>query len=108
MLAGNEVLALWDEKLINLCTSPNSPFYCFLRYPDDYEKVVLRGANTNGDSDSIACIGGSISGAYFGINAIPDQWVKEIENSEYLGDLAIRLAIKKERMKGGNGEWEKG
>jgi ADP-ribosylglycohydrolase len=28
--------------------------YCFLRYPMDYKKAILRGANTNGDSDSIA------------------------------------------------------
>jgi ADP-ribosylglycohydrolase len=72
--------------------------YCFLRYPDSYEKVVIRGANTNGDSDSIACIGGSISGAHLGIEAIPDEWCKRIEKSEYLDDLAVRLAAKKKRL----------
>lgn len=69
--------------------------YCFLKYPDDYKKVVLRGANTNGDSDSIACIAGSISGAFLGIKAIPQEWVKNIEKSEYLNDLPVRLAKKK-------------
>jgi ADP-ribosylglycohydrolase len=69
--------------------------YCFLRYPDDYKKTVLRGANTNGDSDSIACIAGGISGAYQGIDAIPGAWVKRIEKSEYLNDLSKRLAAKK-------------
>ncbi len=73
--------------------------YCFLRYPEDYENVVIRGANTNGDSDSIACIGGSISGAYLGINAIPQRWVKRIEKADYLADLAERLAAKKEAIK---------
>ena len=69
--------------------------YCFLRYPDNYKKVVIRGANTNGDSDSIACIGGSISGAYLGVEAIPDDWVNKIEKSDYLEKLAVRLAEKK-------------
>ena len=69
--------------------------YCFLRYPDSYEKVIIRGANTNGDSDSIACIGGSISGAYLGAEAIPDNWVKRIEKTDYLNDLAMRLTDKK-------------
>jgi len=55
--------------------------YCFLRNTDSYEKVVIRGANTNGDSDSIACIAGSISGAYLGIDAIPPEWVRKIEKS---------------------------
>ena len=70
--------------------------YCFLKYPNDYKKAVLRGANTNGDSDSVACIAGSISGAYLGIDAIPSQWVKEIEKSDYLKDLAGRLSMKKD------------
>lgn len=72
--------------------------YCFLRYPDSYEKVVIRGANTNGDSDSIACIGGSISGAYLGIDAIPNNWVQGIEKTEYLDDLSNRFAKKKESL----------
>ena len=70
--------------------------YCFLRYPDDFKKVVIRGANTNGDSDSIACIAGSISGAWLGVEAIPEDWIGKIEKSEYLGELARRLAGKKE------------
>jgi len=64
----------------------------WLRYPDSYEKCVLRAANTNGDSDSIACIAGAISGAYLGVNAIPANWVERIERSEYLIDLSDRLA----------------
>jgi len=72
--------------------------YCFLRYPDSYEKVVIRSANTNGDSDSIGCIAGSISGAYLGIESIPKDWVKRIEKTEYLDDLATRLSTQRERM----------
>ena len=74
--------------------------YCFLRYPDSYEKVVIRGANTNGDSDSIACVAGSISGAFWGIDAIPPEWVTKIEKSTYLEDLEQRLATKKEAING--------
>ena len=72
--------------------------YCFLRYPKSYENVVIRGANTNGDSDSVACIGGSISGACLGIDGIRDEWIKRIEKSEYLNGLAVRLAEKKESL----------
>jgi ADP-ribosylglycohydrolase len=75
--------------------------YCFLRYPESYEKVVIRGANTNGDSDSIACIAGSISGAYLGVQAIPEAWISRIEKRDYLEDLATRLSSKKDKMKTG-------
>jgi ADP-ribosylglycohydrolase len=69
--------------------------YCFLKYPDDYVKVVLRGANTNGDSDSIACIAGSISGAYLGIDALPKEWGSKIEKSDYLAKFAERVTAKR-------------
>jgi ADP-ribosylglycohydrolase len=69
--------------------------YCFLKHPHDYKKAELRGANTNGDSDSVACIAGGISGAYLGIAAIPDKWVRNIEKTKYLEELAIHLATAK-------------
>lgn len=74
--------------------------YCFLRYPNDFRKVVLRGANTNGYSDSIACIAGSISGAFLGIKAIPKKWIKKIEKAEYLDGLAERLSKKSDCLEG--------
>ncbi len=69
--------------------------YCFMRYPKDYRKTVLRGANTNGDSDSVACIAGGISAAYLGVGAIPGDWITRIEKSKYLEDLAGRLSPRK-------------
>jgi ADP-ribosylglycohydrolase len=74
--------------------------YCFLRYPDDYAAVVRRAANTEGDSDSIACIAGAISGARLGDDAIPADWLARVEKSDYLADLAGRLAAKKVEMCG--------
>lgn len=65
--------------------------YCVLKNPHDYEKTVLMGANTNGDSDSIACIAGAISGAYNGINKVPAKWVEEVEDSDLLRKTALAL-----------------
>ena len=76
--------------------------YCFLKYPNDYKKVVLRGANTDGDSDSIACIAGSISGARLGFDAIPKAWIKNIEKTDYLDALSVRLANKKTSLYNSN------
>lgn len=65
--------------------------YCVLRYPDDYVAGVRRAANTNGDSDSVACIAGGILGARLGLDAIPAAWRASCENAPYLRDLAARL-----------------
>jgi len=72
-------------------------FYCFLKSPDDFLATIRRGANTRGDSDSIASIAGGISGAYLGIGALPPAWVDRLEKSAYLADVAQRLAAVKRR-----------
>lgn len=70
--------------------------YCVLRYPDDYVAAVRRGATSEGDSDSIACIAGGIIGARLGLAAIPQDWRERCENKTYLSDLAKRMAAAKE------------
>jgi len=65
--------------------------YCFLRSPTDYATTVLTAANASGDSDSIACIAGGISGAYNGLTAIPETWRARVENAD--GLLATAQAL---------------
>ncbi|MGB0717323.1 MAG: ADP-ribosylglycohydrolase family protein [Phycisphaerae bacterium] len=65
--------------------------YCFLRSPEDYRATALTAANTEGDSDSIGTIAGSVSGAYNGVSAIPKPWRSDVENAAYLKELATRL-----------------
>jgi ADP-ribosylglycohydrolase len=66
-------------------------FYCFWRSPDDFRRTVLTAVNTDGDSDSIACIAGAISGAFNGLNSIPIEWKKNVENARGLDEVARRL-----------------
>jgi ADP-ribosylglycohydrolase len=70
---------------------------CVLESPKDYLTAVRRGANTGGDSDSIACIAGAISGAYLGHNAIPKDWRRHIENRPTLIELSRQLYQKHAR-----------
>ena len=55
-------------------------------------------ANSDGDSDSVACIAGGLVGARLGAEAIPLPWRQRIESSEYLTDLANRLAAAKQQL----------
>jgi ADP-ribosylglycohydrolase len=68
-----------------------SALYCFARAPTDFTKTVLAAANTDGDSDSIACIAGGISGAFNGVEAIPASWRDRVENATMLRALAAGL-----------------
>lgn len=57
---------------------------CFLLFPDDTVKTLIRAVNTKGDSDSIACLAGSFAGAKNGLKSIPKNWVRRIEYREKL------------------------
>lgn len=68
-----------------------SALYCYWRNPSSYERAVLEAINTEGDSDSIGCIAGSLLGARLGRSAIPARWVDGVENRDGLLDVAGRL-----------------
>lgn len=65
--------------------------YIFLRHADDPEEAILEGANTPGDSDSLASITGALVGARCGLEALPAEWVQQVERSEALLRLAARI-----------------
>jgi len=73
--------------------------WCVRKFPDDYVATVRRGANTNGDSDSVACIAGGISAARLGVDAIPADWRARCENRDMLLDLAERMFVAREKLK---------
>jgi ADP-ribosylglycohydrolase len=74
---------------------------CVLKSPQDYSSTVRRGANSSGDSDSIASIAGGISGAFLGTKAIPKDWRKRIENRQSLIDLSKQLFLEHQPGKAG-------
>ncbi|MFO0612304.1 MAG: ADP-ribosylglycohydrolase family protein [Polyangiaceae bacterium] len=65
--------------------------WCVLKANGDFREAVIRGANSSGDSDSIACIAGSIAGALVGARALPEAWVTGVEKAELLRRLADAL-----------------
>ena len=72
---------------------------CVLKSPEDYGATIRRGANSSGDSDSIASIAGAISGALLGVKAIRKEWRKKIENRQSLIELSKQLYLE-HRKKG--------
>lgn len=73
-----------------------SAMYCFWRNPDDFASSVLTAINTDGDSDSIGTITGSVVGARLGAEAIPQKWKERVEDSDYLHELGRRLWLARE------------
>lgn len=68
-----------------------SAYYCVYHARGDFERALTLAANTDGDSDSIACIAGGIIGAQLGLEAIRPSWRQQVENSAHLHDIGQRL-----------------
>ena len=68
--------------------------YVFARHGNDARSAILEGANTPGDSDSIATLAGALVGARVGVEGLPAEWVREVERTEELTELADRAAEK--------------
>ncbi len=66
--------------------------YCCLRHPDNFIDAVIAAVNHDGDSDSTGIIAGNIMGARFGVNAIPEYYLKHIEHPDFLRDFAEDFA----------------
>ena len=57
--------------------------YCFLRHPQSYAQVLHEAIFVGGDTDTIACMAGAISGAFLGSAAIPANWLAAFRDEDY-------------------------
>jgi len=80
--------------------------YSFLRFRDDYWDTIRTAIVVGGDVDTTAAMAGAISGAYLGLNAIPDHLARFIHDNNTWGyaellALADRCHEIKHRRAGG-------
>ena len=72
----------------------------FLATKGDARKTVIYGANLGGDTDTIACIAGMLSGAFCGLSSIEKDWIEFFEDANpdlklrELGEDLIQIANK--------------
>jgi len=69
---------------------------CFAIEPESYEGVVGRALSLGNDTDTVAAMAGSLSGAHLGIAGVPAHLLQILENGpkgrDYLFDVAARLS----------------
>lgn len=70
--------------------SLEAALWCFL-HTDSFEAAVLRAANLGDDADTTAAICGQIAGAYYGVEAIPRDWLDKLVMREDIAAMAERL-----------------
>jgi len=85
-----KVVAVLGNGIEALNSVPTA-IYCFLKQPKSYRDSMIYTISLGGDTDTIASMAGAISGAYLGIEAIPQEWGLKLENKAYIEDLAEKL-----------------
>jgi poly(ADP-ribose) glycohydrolase ARH3 len=66
--------------------------YSFLSYPGSFKECLYCAVLHGGDRDTMGAMACAISGAYLGVEAIPEAWRGKLENGEYIASLALQLA----------------
>ena len=56
---------------------------------DNFKDAIIKTVNLRGDSDTVASVVGQIAGAYYPLEDIPNDWIKEIYRWDQ-GEIALR------------------
>jgi len=75
-------------------TAPDSvpiAIYNFLNNPSNFYEVLHSSISCGGDTDTIACMSGAISGAFLGIREIPKNWIDIVEDLDIFQKLSEDL-----------------
>jgi len=86
----NKVIAELGNSVEAFNSVPTA-IYSFLTHHDSLKAAFLFAASLGGDTDTIAAMTGAISGAYLGIESVPDKWRMKLENRLYIEELGAVL-----------------
>lgn len=71
---------------VNIVYSFYLAMECFNK-TNDFKTGMIMAINKLGDSDTYGSIYGTLAGAYFGYNNIPNQWLKKLKHKELIEDI---------------------
>ncbi len=54
----------------------------------NYKDTILEAINLGKDTDTVGAIAGGIAGLYYGIEDIPEEWLKKLVKRDYIEDLS--------------------
>lgn len=63
---------------------------------DSFEEAVVTAVGLGGDTDTTGAVAGALAGAHYGIDAIPDRWVSQVQYRNELTQLALDLLKRSE------------
>ena len=96
--AGPEAAARRLGRTVAVQESMPFAVYSFLRHHSSFEECLFCAVLNGGDRDTLGAMACAVSGAYLGIEAIPELWRNKLENLRAVENLARELWEKRESM----------
>lgn len=96
-----EILDIYDGKYLEkerkeihssgyVIHTLEAALYSFFKF-DTFKDSVLFSVNLGNDSDTVGCVTAMICGAFYGINAIPEEWINKLHKLELLQNVITNL-----------------
>jgi ADP-ribosylglycohydrolase len=54
---------------------------------NNYKDCVLKAVNLGEDTDTVAAVAGGLAGMFYGVDAIPKEWLKQLARRDYIEGL---------------------
>ena len=67
--------------------SLEASIWCLLN-TTSFKECVLKAVNLGGDTDTTGCIAGGLAGLYYGMEGIPEKWIKELARVDDITKLS--------------------
>jgi ADP-ribosylglycohydrolase len=64
--------------------------WCLLT-TDNFQDCVLKAVNLGSDTDTTGCVAGGLAGVYYGLEAIPGEWLDALSRKEDVANLFNRF-----------------
>jgi ADP-ribosylglycohydrolase len=57
---------------------------------DNYKDCALKAVNLGEDTDTVGAVAGGLAGVYYGLGAIPEEWVDLLPKKEWIVGLILK------------------
>ena len=64
--------------------------WCFLN-TDNYKNCVLKAVNLGEDTDTVGAVAGGLAGLYYGMEAIPEDWINLLPKKDWIVELIEKM-----------------
>lgn len=68
----------------------HASLWCLLT-TSNFSDCVLKAVNLGGDTDTTGCVAGGLAGVYYGLNAVPQKWIKALARQDDVEALFNRF-----------------